>query len=189
MAEKTTFIKIDRNIVNWRWIRDPNTVVVFLYLIVKANIEDHDFMNITVHRGEVATSYPNIAAALGLSIRNVRTAINHLKSTGEVTAKQYPKFSVFTILNYDMYQSKATGKVTGSRQSSDSQVTGNRQQSKKYKNIKNDKKKEINKESAAPPPLRGAACTESKVKILPWEQKKMDAEGWTYEEFLRWKNQ
>ena len=37
------FITLERKICTWRWFREPNTLVVFLYLILQANYEPHDF--------------------------------------------------------------------------------------------------------------------------------------------------
>ena len=129
MAEPSTFIKIDRNILDWRWYQDGNTLRVFLHLLLKANIKDKDFEKITIHRGEVATSYGSIADALGLSVKNVRTAIEHLKETGEVAVNRHPKFQVISIKNYDRYQ--AVGSQTAdNRQANGNQLAGNRQQSK-----------------------------------------------------------
>ena len=113
------FIKLSRSIAAWRWYKDANTFRVFIHLLLAANYEPHDFENITVQRGQVVASYQSIADALGLSVRNVRTAISHLKSTGELTGKKYSKFSVFTLLRYDDFQS--------SDKQTDSQPTSNRQ--------------------------------------------------------------
>ena len=140
IAEKSTFIKIDRNITRWRWYKDANTLRVFLHLIIHANISDHDFEDITVHRGQIITSYPSLADSLNLTIRNVRTALDHLKTTGEVTVARYPKYSLITVVNYDLYQSAPTGKSAVKRQSSDSQTTVDRQQSKNIKKLENEKK-------------------------------------------------
>lgn len=139
MASRSTFIKIDRNITRWRWYKDANTLQLFLHLIIHANVTDHDFEQITVRRGQLVTSYPSLADSLNLSIRNVRTALDHLKSTGEVTVDRHPKYSLITVVNYDLYQSTPTGKTAGSRHSTDSQAAGNRQQYKNIKNYKNEK--------------------------------------------------
>ena len=119
------FIKIDRKITEWRWYSDANTIRVFLHLLLIANYEDKPFEKVIIRRGEAATSYDAIAQKLNLSVRNVRTALNHLKSTGEVTSKSYSKFQVISIVNYDSYQNSRQAK----RQSSDRQVTGNCQSS------------------------------------------------------------
>lgn len=136
MSEPTTFIKLDRNIRTWRWYTDANTMRVFIDLLLNANISDKDFMGITIHRGQTATSYASIANRLNLTIQNVRTAIGHLKLTGEITNKQYAKFQVITVLNYHKYQQSLTGKNAGIQQAANKQLTDNQQQLKNNKNIR-----------------------------------------------------
>jgi biotin operon repressor len=133
MAEKTTFITIDRNITRWRWYQDANTMRVFIHLILNANIKDHGFERITVRRGQLVTSYPHLARDLGISVQNARTAIKNLKLTGEITVKRYPKYSVITILNYGYYQKSQQSK----QQSSNRQPTVSQHQSNNGNNGKN----------------------------------------------------
>lgn len=98
-------VKLYRRFANWRWYKDANTMRLFVHLLLSANFENHDFESITIHRGEVVSSYPKLASELGLSIQNIRTALNRLKSTGEVTCTSYAKFTVIAINNYNEYQS------------------------------------------------------------------------------------
>lgn len=133
--DKTTFIKLDRNILEWRWYQDANTMRVFLHFLLKANIKEHDFETAQIPRGSLATSYPSLALELGLSIKSVRTALKHLIETGEVAVKRHPKFSVISIVNYDYYQTQTAVK----RQSAGSQAAVEGQQYKNNKNEKNGK--------------------------------------------------
>lgn len=135
------FVKFDRKIANWRWYHDVNTFKLFFHLIITANYEPKPFENITVQRGQRVASYGTLAEETGLSVRNVRTAIRHLILTGEVTSKSTNKYSVFTIVNYDLYQDNRQT----NRQASDKQPTSNRQASDNNgRKIKKDKKdKEI----------------------------------------------
>lgn len=159
MARPGSWIKLDRNITKWGWYTDANTVRVFIHLILKANIEDKIFMGIPVRRGELVSSYPKLASELNLSIKSVRTAISHLKQTGEVAVNTYSKFSLFIIENYEKYQDvpeelnqKKNHKKQWGRQSGRqpaSQVAGNGQATgrqgattKEYKNIRNKEYKE-----------------------------------------------
>lgn len=57
----------------------------------------------------------------------------HLETTGEVTIRRHSRFSVISIPNYDLYQANRQSL----RQSVDTQVTVNRQQSKKEEERKN----------------------------------------------------
>lgn len=133
MAERTTYISLDRNILKWRWYKDANTMRLFVHLILTANIRDADFEKITVHRGQLVTSYPHLAQALGISVKSVRTALGHLKETGEVAVKTYPKYSLITVLNFSYYQKR----WQGNGQSKGSQRAVNGQQSNNSNNIIN----------------------------------------------------
>ena len=139
MADKSTFIKLDRNITKWRWYKNANTMRVFIHLLIEANITPYEFENVKIGRGELATSYDSIANTLNLTNQQVRTAIQHLKSTGEITVKRYPKFQVISIVGYNYYQDKSTVKKTVNQQSFNNQSTINQQQLKNIKNNKEDK--------------------------------------------------
>lgn len=104
MAEKSTFVKIDRNMVSWRWFQTPNTAHLFLYLVIRANIKPAAFRTITVQRGQLVTSLPHLARDTGLTIQQVRTALKHLISTGEITDRTSHGYRLITLLNYDKYQ-------------------------------------------------------------------------------------
>ena len=98
-------IKLDRKILEWEWYSDLNTCRLFIHLLLKANWKDGRFQGIAVPRGSLVTSYQTLADESGLTLRSVRTAIDHLRMTGEVTVKRHAKFSVVTIKNYNLYQS------------------------------------------------------------------------------------
>lgn len=132
MRDRTTYIKLDRNITQWGWFKDDKTFKLWIYLLVSANIKDHAFMGKEIHRGELATSQASLAAATGLSVQSVRTALNHLKSTGDITVNQQAKFAIISIPRYDYYQRNQQA----GQQTINNRPTDNQQQSK---NIKNDK--------------------------------------------------
>lgn len=140
MAEKTTWIKIDRNILEWGWYKDANTKSLFIHLLLKANIKKGNFMGVEIKRGELATSYVSLAEETGLSVKNVRTALEHLKTTGEVAVKRHRKFSVISIPNYTMYQDIPAVKTAVNRQLTGSQTAVKRQQSK---NVRKKEEKNI----------------------------------------------
>ena len=114
------FVKLDRDIRSSGWYPDANTLRVYIHLLLTANFRDGEFMGVVIHRGEVATSYPSIADALGLSVQNVRTSLRRLKSTGMVTAKIYSKFQVISMVNYDCTIPTVTSTPTGNQQATNS---------------------------------------------------------------------
>ena len=140
MADQSGYIKIDRNFLTWRWVSTPNTAYIFLLLLLKANYKEMDFMNVKIQRGQLATSLPSLSKLSGLTINEVRTALLHLISTGEITSKAYSKFRIITVLKYDEYQN-STDKITAKSQANHRQVTGKSQQ-EKYNKASNTRKKE-----------------------------------------------
>lgn len=115
MADKTTFIKIDRNILQWRWYQDTNTKAVFLHLLLTANIRPNGFKTDTIGRGSLATSIGHIAKSVGITYSQARTALAHLKETNEIAITTRPKYLVITVLNYDKYQSNNTQNASKSQ--------------------------------------------------------------------------
>lgn len=144
MSEPTTFIKLDRNILRWRWYKNPNTFRLFIHLLLNANVVDRDFENITVRRGQLLTSRRSLSTHLGISEQSVRTSLEHLKSTNEITVKGLSKYSIVTVNNYDKYQ-RTADKSTVFSPSTNHPPTFIQPQYKndnKEKNYKNDKNTE-----------------------------------------------
>ena len=120
------YVKIHRKITEWEWYSNPVTRAVFLHLLFKANWKDGRFMGVDIPRGSLATSLPSLSEETGYTIQQVRTALSHLKSTGEITDKAYSKFRVVEIKNYSMYQddnSQDNSQSTGNQQAANRQST------------------------------------------------------------------
>lgn len=130
------FIKLDRQILNWGWFKKPEMVQVWVYLLLTAQHQDIYENGIYLKRGEVLFGRKKASRDLGLSEQTIRTCINRLKSTNEITTKSTNKYTIITILKYDDYQSnkqKLTNKITN--KSTYNQPTTN-QQLTTYKNIR-----------------------------------------------------
>lgn len=150
-------IKIDRKIQKWEWYQDSKMVHLFIHLLLNASYKDSKFRGIPIKRGQLITGRLKLSADVGLSERAVRTCLNHLKKTKEITIQSTSKYSIITICKYDIYQSfdnnydqqfdqQTTNNSTKYRPSTDQQVTT----SNNTNNINN---KEIErKEGVAPHP-------------------------------------
>ena len=125
------WIKIHRKFTEWGWYSDVNTKVVFLHLLLTANTEDSEFLGVKIKRGQVVIGRNKLSAAIGLSERQTRTALEHLKSTHEIDQQTTNKFTIVTICKYDTYQSCTDSK----RPANDQQTTSKRPQLKKNINI------------------------------------------------------
>lgn len=106
LAELNTWIKLNRNITKWSWYQNGNTVRVFIHLLLKANINDGKVGDIYYRRGQYVTSYRKLAEDLGITSRQVQTALKHLVSTEEISIRSIDgRCTVITVNNYDRYQS------------------------------------------------------------------------------------
>ena len=105
------YIKLHRKLLDWGWYKDQNTMTVFLHLLLTANFTESEYMGVKIHPGQTVIGRKSLAKALGMSEQNVRTALTHLKSTNEITIKSTNKFSVVTIVKWELYQVD-DGKVT-----------------------------------------------------------------------------
>lgn len=147
------WIKLHRKLLDWEWYLDVNTKVLFIHLLFKANFEEKKWHGITIGVGSLVTSVGTLAEESGLSVQMTRTALAHLKSTGEITIKATNKYTLITISNYGLYQGFTDDNQQANQQASqqtiNKQLTSKQQatnkQSTTTKEIK-EIKKEINKE-------------------------------------------
>lgn len=98
------YIKVSRGILDWEWWSDINTTRVFLYMLIKANWKDGKFKGIDIPRGSFVASIASIANGTSLTQDEVRTAIKHLISSQTITKQSTNKYTVFSVLNYELYQ-------------------------------------------------------------------------------------
>lgn len=138
------FVKLYRSITKWEWYDDPNTMRVFIHLLLTVSIETSKWHGTTITRGSRATSYGALSEELRLSVMSIRTALKHLMSTGEVTVQKTNKYSIITVNNFEKFQ-EVPSKLAGKQQSANNQPTFNQQQ---YKKVEEDSKKEKEKDSA-----------------------------------------
>lgn len=107
MAERSSWITLDRNIDTWRWYKNANTFRVWIHILLHVNYKKCGFEGIDIFPGQIVRSYNTIADELGMTYDEVRTAIKHLKRTGEITVRKYPKFLVISVVNWKRYQTNS----------------------------------------------------------------------------------
>ena len=90
--------------IDWEWFADHNTYRVFTYLLLMANYKPNTWRGIEVMAGEHITSTDILAQKLGLTRQMVRTSLNKLKSTGEITTTSTNKYTIITIVKLGLYQ-------------------------------------------------------------------------------------
>ncbi len=137
------FILIHRRLLDWQWYSNKNDRIVWLHCLLSANWKDGYFEGKKIERGSFVTSYDKLAKEIGISVQQLRTSLNHLKSTNEITHKTNNQFSIITINKYNDYQlEQQTNQQTINNQLTNEQQTINNNRINSNKSIK-----EINKES------------------------------------------
>lgn len=128
------YIKLYRKLTEWRWYDEPLTKAVFIDLLLNANFETKKWREMTIERGQIFTSRTQLAKSNGISLQNVRTAINRLKTTGEITCSSTGTGLLITICEYDSYQgyekkvqptNEPTNKPDANREVTDNQPEDN----------------------------------------------------------------
>lgn len=139
MTVNTGYICLYRQITEWEWYQNPNTFRVFLHCLLKANFTDGRFEGREIKRGQFVTSLDHLSKDTKLSVKEIRTALDHLQRTGELASESCNRYRVITIVKYDEYQLE--GKQNGKQRASEGQAEGKQGASKgqQYKNDNNNK--------------------------------------------------
>lgn len=141
------WIKLHRKILDWEWFTSPSTLQLFIYLLLRANKEDKKWRGILIKRGQLVTSVATISEETKLSTQQVRTSLNRLKSTNEITSETTNRFTLVTVCKYESYQLyeevEQQTKQQALQQTNNKQITNKQQQLKNNKNIRNNKKESI----------------------------------------------
>ena len=158
------YVRLYRKLVEWGWYRDSVVKDVFLHLLMIANWKDGAYMGHAIHPGDAIIGTKQLAADLGFSRQQVRTALKKLESTGEISIFSTNRFSIVTIENWGLYQgddSESNQQITN-RQPTDNQQITNRQP-----HLKKERKKEGKKENNnTPKPPEGARVDLAKMEIV-----------------------
>ena len=132
------FIQLHRKLLEWEWYDDINTKVLFIHLLLKANYKEKNWRWIDIWPGEVLTWRITLSDETWLTQQQIRTSLNKLKSTSEITIKPTNKFSIIKLNNYNEYQQvnqQTTKQVTNKQPTNNQQVTTTNKDNKEIKKI------------------------------------------------------
>lgn len=123
------WIKLFRQITDWELYRDINSKVLFFHILLKTAYEDYtDEQGFKIHAGYYLTSIRQLADETGLSIRQVRTALDKLIATHSLTQQTTHRGTLIKVEKWAFFQ--------GEREKATQQTT---QQTTHYNNNKNNK--------------------------------------------------
>ena len=124
------YVKVWRKIEDSGLIQLPNTLALFMHILLKASHKDIKRGTSTgvveLKRGQYISGIHKLSEALEQSERQIRTSIKRLIDLGIISVQTTNKYSIYTIENYDKYQDsdeQSDNQTTSKRQASDKETT------------------------------------------------------------------
>ena len=142
------YIKLSTDICKWEWFTDGNMLKLWIYLLTNAQqFKETRFKGLVIQRGQVIVGRKKLAKELKMSEQQIRSCINRLKSTNEITTKSTNKYTLITIVKYDKFQTNLTDINQQSNQVLNQRVTNKQPTNNQQTTTSNRDKREIKKES------------------------------------------
>lgn len=158
-SEKSGFIKTYRSLQDWQWYTTDGMLLVWTHILLNARIEPGYSYGVYIDRGQLIVGRKKLSEKLNMSEQRVRTCLNRLKSTNEITMVSTSKYTIITIIKWEKYQGdgkkstkKSTKLATNEQPTTNQQLTNNQPLNKNDKNDKNDKNKDIKSNTHFIPP-------------------------------------
>jgi len=134
------YIKLSRKLLDWEWITEPNTVTLWIHILLRANWQDTKWKGMIIPKGSFVTSISHLAKESGLTLQQTRTSLNRLISTRCIAKKSTNRFTLITVVKWAEYQCSDDDANTQINTQANNRVTNKQQQIKNNKNIKNKRK-------------------------------------------------
>ncbi len=126
----------------WEWYTVPHMVHLFMHIVSEANHKPGEWRGITYKRGQLITGTHKLAEETGLSRQIVRTCIERLKSTSEITTHSTNQYTIITVIGYDKYQESVNSQPAiqpTTQPTVNQRLTNDQPHNKNVKNEKNEK--------------------------------------------------
>jgi hypothetical protein len=98
------WIKLHRSLKDWEWYDDHNATRLLLHLLLSVNYEDRTWKGQTIKAGTIVTSWENLAKEVGLSVKQIRTAMAKLEASKEVARYTTNKWQAVSLVKWEKLQ-------------------------------------------------------------------------------------
>lgn len=117
------FIFLHRKLKDWRWYSDPVTSRVFIHILLSANHKTKPWRDLEIPAGSFVTGRKALSYETGMSEQQVRTALDKLKSTNEITIQATNNYSIITVVKWSEYQGKKPAEQPTNNQPYNQRIT------------------------------------------------------------------
>lgn len=169
------WIKIHSKLLDWEWASCPETLALWIHILLNANYEDKRWQGKVIPRGSFITSVDMLSSDTGLTTQQVRTSLKRLISTNEITSQSTNRYTMINVCKYNDYQirdelvNKQNNKPSNN-QATNEQQTDNKQitTTEEYTEVKNIEKenidKSISKKESLEEDISRSVCAKSSLR-------------------------
>lgn len=125
------YVGLWRKIRDWEWYTDLNTKSLFIHLLLSVNHTDKKWRGQLIKRGQLITSYGKLANEIGMGVQEVRTSLDKLILTNDITKVSTNKNTMITLVNYGVYQDLGGDSNTRTNKRNNKRVTHEQQTTNK----------------------------------------------------------
>lgn len=104
MCNMNGYVKIYRQMQDWEWYDEPNTLRLWIHCLFNANFEDKKWRGQIIKAGSFVTSLAKLSEQLKLSIQQIRTALSNIQTTGEITRESTNGYTLINVVNWAKFQ-------------------------------------------------------------------------------------
>ena len=128
----TGWIKIYRSLLYWEWADVPEMMALWVRLLLMANHDTTTWHGVTIEAGQLVTTYDQLAAVSGLSVKQVRLCMSRLAESGQITIERAEKRQLVSISNYKQFQEleNEKGQEKGTERAAKGQQKGSKRAAK-----------------------------------------------------------
>lgn len=130
------FIQLHKKICEWEWYTDIPTKTLFFHILLKCNYKEAKWKWKTIKPWEFITSLEHLSLETWLSRQQVRTAIEKLKKTWEVTHQATNDYTMLGLNNWETYNTRDNTWITNEQQTSNKRITTTNKEYKEKKEYK-----------------------------------------------------
>ena len=102
MSVEVGYLGIMRTIKDNEYYKEPLTIRLYEHLLIDANFKDGFFKGQLIKRGQTAKSIDNLSLETGLTVKQVRTALDKLIRGKYLSKQGTNKYTLLTLLEYDI---------------------------------------------------------------------------------------
>jgi biotin operon repressor len=130
------YVKIWRKSLKSGLMKNPNLWMFWSWCLLNASWKEHQtlvgYQIVDLKPGQLLFSRSQASQTLGMSEKTIRTCLDALKKMGSVAVKSASKYSIISILNWDVYQDQdaVCGPARGQQAASKGPASGQQKASK-----------------------------------------------------------